>query len=119
MVLESGAHGRLRCLIRSPSTLERRRYDQQMLEPCKRCFYTIMANFHGSLEAVERHIHSVRYDMVLESGAGGRLRCLIRLPSTLQRRRYDQQMLEPCKRCFYTIMANFHGSLEAGERHIH
>eukprot|EP00984_Skeletonema_dohrnii_P016323 scaffold7211_cov83-Skeletonema_dohrnii-CCMP3373.AAC.3 len=26
-----------------------------------------MANHHGSLEAVDRHIHSVRYDMVLES----------------------------------------------------
>eukprot|EP00984_Skeletonema_dohrnii_P012969 scaffold5319_cov130-Skeletonema_dohrnii-CCMP3373.AAC.1 len=37
-----------------------------MLEPCKRCFYTIMANFNGSQEAVDRHIHSVRYDMVLE-----------------------------------------------------
>eukprot|EP00984_Skeletonema_dohrnii_P018791 scaffold8862_cov82-Skeletonema_dohrnii-CCMP3373.AAC.1 len=71
MVLESGAHGRLRCLISLPSTLQRRRYDQQMLEPCKRCFYTIITNFHGSLEAVERHINSVRYDMVLESGAHG------------------------------------------------
>eukprot|EP00984_Skeletonema_dohrnii_P025629 scaffold14813_cov173-Skeletonema_dohrnii-CCMP3373.AAC.1 len=38
-----------------------------MLEPCKRCFYTIMANYNGSLEAVDCHIHSVRYDMVLES----------------------------------------------------
>eukprot|EP00984_Skeletonema_dohrnii_P012685 scaffold5183_cov82-Skeletonema_dohrnii-CCMP3373.AAC.1 len=26
-----------------------------------------MANYDGSLQAVERHIHSVRYDMVLES----------------------------------------------------
>eukprot|EP00984_Skeletonema_dohrnii_P026487 scaffold15847_cov86-Skeletonema_dohrnii-CCMP3373.AAC.1 len=26
-----------------------------------------MANYHGSLEAVDRHIHSVRYDMVLVS----------------------------------------------------
>eukprot|EP00984_Skeletonema_dohrnii_P022349 scaffold11474_cov80-Skeletonema_dohrnii-CCMP3373.AAC.1 len=33
-------------------------------------FYTIMANYHGSLEAVDCHIHSVRYDMVLESRAG-------------------------------------------------
>eukprot|EP00984_Skeletonema_dohrnii_P019553 scaffold9366_cov92-Skeletonema_dohrnii-CCMP3373.AAC.2 len=41
-----------------------------MLEPCKRCFYTIMANYHGSLAAVERRIHSVRYDMVIESRAG-------------------------------------------------
>ena len=42
-----------------------------MLEPCKRCFYTIMANYHGSLEAVDCHIHSVRYDIELESIAGG------------------------------------------------
>ena len=40
----------------------------------KRCIYTIMANYHGLLEAVVRHIHIVRYDMVLERGAGGRLR---------------------------------------------
>ena len=26
-----------------------------------------MANYNGSLEAVDCHIHSVRYDMVLES----------------------------------------------------
>ena len=37
----------------------------------------------GHLEAVDCHIHSVRYDMVLESRAGGRLRCLIRSPTTL------------------------------------
>eukprot|EP00984_Skeletonema_dohrnii_P011748 scaffold4717_cov126-Skeletonema_dohrnii-CCMP3373.AAC.1 len=41
-----------------------------MLEPCKRCFYTIMANFNGPLKAVDCNIHSVRYDMVLESRAG-------------------------------------------------
>eukprot|EP00984_Skeletonema_dohrnii_P006072 scaffold2149_cov93-Skeletonema_dohrnii-CCMP3373.AAC.1 len=51
-----------------------------MFEPCKRCFYTIMANCNGSLEAVDCHIHSVSYDMVRESRAGGRLRCLIRSP---------------------------------------
>eukprot|EP00985_Skeletonema_marinoi_P000545 scaffold205_cov102-Skeletonema_marinoi.AAC.1 len=83
MVLESRADGRLRCLIRPPTTLKRRRYDQSMLKPCKRCFSTIMANYDGSLEAVDRHIHSVRYDMVLESRADGRLRCLIRSPTTL------------------------------------
>eukprot|EP00984_Skeletonema_dohrnii_P000200 scaffold62_cov91-Skeletonema_dohrnii-CCMP3373.AAC.2 len=27
----------------------------------------IVTNYNGSLEAVDRHIHSVRYDMVLES----------------------------------------------------
>eukprot|EP00985_Skeletonema_marinoi_P027576 scaffold22892_cov202-Skeletonema_marinoi.AAC.1 len=36
-----------------------------------------MASFHGTLQAVDCHIHSVRYDMVLESRAGGRLSCLI------------------------------------------
>eukprot|EP00974_Lingulodinium_polyedra_P103585 10028326-Lingulodinium_polyedra.AAC.1 len=29
-----------------------------------------MVNHNGSLEAVDWHIHSVRYDMVLESSAG-------------------------------------------------
>eukprot|EP00984_Skeletonema_dohrnii_P006199 scaffold2226_cov93-Skeletonema_dohrnii-CCMP3373.AAC.2 len=38
-----------------------------MLELCKRCFYTIKANYIGSLEAVDCDIHSVRYDMVRES----------------------------------------------------
>eukprot|EP00985_Skeletonema_marinoi_P000428 scaffold152_cov121-Skeletonema_marinoi.AAC.2 len=32
-----------------------------------------MANYNGPLEAVDCHIHSVRYDMVLESRADGRL----------------------------------------------
>eukprot|EP00984_Skeletonema_dohrnii_P000079 scaffold26_cov81-Skeletonema_dohrnii-CCMP3373.AAC.2 len=45
-----------------------------MLEPIKRCFYAIMANVNGSLEAVDCHIHSVRYETVLESSAGGRPR---------------------------------------------
>jgi len=42
-----------------------------------------MANYNGSLEAVDCHIHSVRYDMGLQSSFGGRLRCLIRSPTTL------------------------------------
>eukprot|EP00985_Skeletonema_marinoi_P001482 scaffold584_cov102-Skeletonema_marinoi.AAC.1 len=42
-----------------------------MPEPCKRCFYAIMANYNGSLVTVERHIHSVRYDMAVNRGAGG------------------------------------------------
>ena len=33
-----------------------------------------MANYNGSLEAVDCHIHNVSYDMVLERSAGGRLR---------------------------------------------
>eukprot|EP00984_Skeletonema_dohrnii_P033281 scaffold29332_cov80-Skeletonema_dohrnii-CCMP3373.AAC.1 len=66
-----------------------------MLEPCKICVYAIMANYNGSLEAVDRLVHCVRNDMVRVSRVGGRLRCLIRSPTTLQRRRYDQQMLEP------------------------
>eukprot|EP00985_Skeletonema_marinoi_P000359 scaffold128_cov174-Skeletonema_marinoi.AAC.1 len=38
-----------------------------------------MANYHGSLEAVDCHIHSVRYDMAVNRGADGHLRCFIRL----------------------------------------
>eukprot|EP00985_Skeletonema_marinoi_P014822 scaffold7550_cov149-Skeletonema_marinoi.AAC.1 len=34
-----------------------------------------MANYNGPLEAVDCHIQSVRYDMVLESRASGRLKC--------------------------------------------
>eukprot|EP00984_Skeletonema_dohrnii_P026586 scaffold15926_cov184-Skeletonema_dohrnii-CCMP3373.AAC.1 len=43
-----------------------------------------MANYNGSSGAFDRPIHSVRYDMVLEVllVAGGRLRCLIRSPTT-------------------------------------
>eukprot|EP00984_Skeletonema_dohrnii_P002194 scaffold750_cov133-Skeletonema_dohrnii-CCMP3373.AAC.7 len=33
-----------------------------------------MANYNGSLEAVDSHIHSVRYDMALESSPGLNLR---------------------------------------------
>eukprot|EP00984_Skeletonema_dohrnii_P007956 scaffold2934_cov114-Skeletonema_dohrnii-CCMP3373.AAC.1 len=65
-----------------------------------------MANYNGPLQAVDCDIHGVRYDMALDSNAGGNLRCLIRSPTTLQRRRYAEPTLEPCKRCFYTIMAN-------------
>eukprot|EP00984_Skeletonema_dohrnii_P003263 scaffold1080_cov109-Skeletonema_dohrnii-CCMP3373.AAC.1 len=55
-----------------------------------------MANYYRSLEAVERGIHSVRYDMAVYRDSGGRLRCLIRSPTTLKRRRYKHAMLEPC-----------------------
>eukprot|EP00984_Skeletonema_dohrnii_P010072 scaffold3906_cov94-Skeletonema_dohrnii-CCMP3373.AAC.1 len=47
-----------------------------MLEPCKRCFYTIMTNCLGSLQAVDCHIHTVRYDMAVNRGASSRLRWL-------------------------------------------
>eukprot|EP00984_Skeletonema_dohrnii_P011313 scaffold4496_cov123-Skeletonema_dohrnii-CCMP3373.AAC.1 len=36
-----------------------------------------MANYHGSLEAVDCHSHSVRYDMAVNREAGGHLRFLI------------------------------------------
>eukprot|EP00984_Skeletonema_dohrnii_P017082 scaffold7700_cov140-Skeletonema_dohrnii-CCMP3373.AAC.5 len=70
-----------------------------------------MANYNGSLEAVDCHIHSVRYVMVLESRAGGRLRCLIRSPTTLQRRRYNQTMLEPCVRYDMVLESRTSGRL--------
>jgi hypothetical protein len=42
-----------------------------------------MANYHGSLDAVDCHIHSVRYDIELERGAGGHFKSvLIRSPTT-------------------------------------
>eukprot|EP00984_Skeletonema_dohrnii_P009397 scaffold3601_cov83-Skeletonema_dohrnii-CCMP3373.AAC.2 len=42
-----------------------------------------MANYNESLEAVDCHLHSVRYDMAVKRGIGGRLRCIIRSPKTL------------------------------------
>eukprot|EP00985_Skeletonema_marinoi_P023908 scaffold16194_cov92-Skeletonema_marinoi.AAC.2 len=45
-----------------------------MLEPCKRYFYAIIANYNGSLEAVDCHIHSVRYDMADQQRSWGLLR---------------------------------------------
>eukprot|EP00985_Skeletonema_marinoi_P001162 scaffold468_cov154-Skeletonema_marinoi.AAC.1 len=90
-----------------------------MLEPCKRCFYTIMANYNETLQAVDCDIYCLRYDTALEGKAIGHLRCLIRSPTTLQRRRYVEQMLEPCKRWFYTIMANYNGTLQAVDCDIH
>eukprot|EP00984_Skeletonema_dohrnii_P010197 scaffold3974_cov117-Skeletonema_dohrnii-CCMP3373.AAC.2 len=45
-----------------------------MLEPCKRCFYTIMANYNGSLQAVDCVIHGVRYDTAQEDASSGHLR---------------------------------------------
>eukprot|EP00985_Skeletonema_marinoi_P031165 scaffold36601_cov88-Skeletonema_marinoi.AAC.1 len=32
-----------------------------------------MANYHGSLEAVDYHIHSLRYDIAVNKGADGHL----------------------------------------------
>eukprot|EP00984_Skeletonema_dohrnii_P005773 scaffold2038_cov117-Skeletonema_dohrnii-CCMP3373.AAC.4 len=63
---------------------------------------------------VYARIDSVTYDMEREIRYGasewacGRLRCLIRSPTTLKRRRYEHTMLELCmlelcKRCFYTL----------------
>eukprot|EP00985_Skeletonema_marinoi_P024505 scaffold17077_cov174-Skeletonema_marinoi.AAC.4 len=58
--------------MRSPTTLWRRRYVKQMLQPCERSLYNIMAtNYNGSLEAVDCHIHSVRYDMAVNRGTCG------------------------------------------------
>ena len=34
-----------------------------------------MANYDGYLEAVDCHVVSVRYDMAVNRGTGGRLRC--------------------------------------------
>eukprot|EP00985_Skeletonema_marinoi_P017994 scaffold9995_cov140-Skeletonema_marinoi.AAC.3 len=38
-----------------------------------------MANYHESLEAVDYHIHSLRYHMAVNKGAGGHLtiKCLM------------------------------------------
>ena len=119
IALNSKAVGHLRCLIMSPTTLQRRRYVEQILEPCKRCFYTIMANYNGPLQDVDCYRHIVRYEMAVNRVAVGHLRCLIRSLTKWLRRRYVEQMLEPCKRCFYTIMANYNGPLQAVDCYRH
>eukprot|EP00985_Skeletonema_marinoi_P017966 scaffold9979_cov97-Skeletonema_marinoi.AAC.4 len=98
MVLESRASSRLRCLIWSPTTrVELAVVSDASSGRLRRCSdadttkqglsrekdVSIMANYHESLEAVDCHIHSVRYDMVLESRGHGRLRCLIWSPTTV------------------------------------
>ena len=67
------------------------------------------------MKAVECDAHSVSYDMVLERSAGAAKDGLIRSPNPLWRRRYGQRELEPRKRCFYTIITNYNGSLKAVE----
>eukprot|EP00984_Skeletonema_dohrnii_P027964 scaffold17727_cov153-Skeletonema_dohrnii-CCMP3373.AAC.1 len=54
-----------------------------MLEPCKRFFYTVMANYNGSLRAVDCYSHSVRYDMVLECSWQMPKKDLIRSPTSI------------------------------------
>eukprot|EP00985_Skeletonema_marinoi_P024705 scaffold17425_cov170-Skeletonema_marinoi.AAC.1 len=83
MVIESSAVAIPCC---ASSGHQRRCSDADTTNQClsrAKDFYTIMANCNESLEAVDCHIYSVRYDMVLESRAGGRLRCLIRSPMSL------------------------------------
>eukprot|EP00985_Skeletonema_marinoi_P030945 scaffold34893_cov66-Skeletonema_marinoi.AAC.1 len=48
-----------------------------------RIFHVPIEKVPLASEGVDCHIHSVRYDIVLESRAGDRLRCLIRSPTTL------------------------------------
>jgi len=72
-----------------------------------------MANYNGSLDAVDCDMLNVRYDMVLERSACSASDGLFRSPNMLWRRRYGQREPESRKRCFYTIMANYNGSLDA------
>eukprot|EP00984_Skeletonema_dohrnii_P008701 scaffold3246_cov104-Skeletonema_dohrnii-CCMP3373.AAC.3 len=48
-------------------------------------FYLFKANVKKPPRSVDCHLHSVRYDMAVNRGAGGRLRCIIRSPTTLIR----------------------------------
>eukprot|EP00984_Skeletonema_dohrnii_P031114 scaffold23202_cov83-Skeletonema_dohrnii-CCMP3373.AAC.4 len=57
-------------IIRSPTTLQHGRYADKQLEQWNKSFYTIITNVNGSLEAVDCHIHSARYDMVQECAGG-------------------------------------------------
>eukprot|EP00985_Skeletonema_marinoi_P018403 scaffold10268_cov131-Skeletonema_marinoi.AAC.1 len=77
-----------------------------------------MANCYGTLEAVDCYLHSVRYDMVLE--------CIVvssELTSSGHLRRCSDA--DTSNKCFSRekdasiIMANYYGSLEAVDCHIH
>eukprot|EP00984_Skeletonema_dohrnii_P026118 scaffold15414_cov67-Skeletonema_dohrnii-CCMP3373.AAC.1 len=63
MVLECRGPASQLYLIRSPTTLQHGRYADKELEQWQTSFYTIVTNVNGSLEAVDCHIHSARYDM--------------------------------------------------------
>eukprot|EP00984_Skeletonema_dohrnii_P011194 scaffold4446_cov78-Skeletonema_dohrnii-CCMP3373.AAC.1 len=65
MVLECRWRPSQLYLIRSSTTLQHDRYADKELEQWQTSFYTIITNVNGSLEAVDCHIHSARYDMVL------------------------------------------------------
>eukprot|EP00984_Skeletonema_dohrnii_P031112 scaffold23202_cov83-Skeletonema_dohrnii-CCMP3373.AAC.2 len=79
--------------IQSPTTLQHGRYADKQLEQWQTYFYTIITNVNGSLEAVDCHIHSARYDTVMKC-AGGHPMDLIRSPTTLQHGRYADKQLE-------------------------
>eukprot|EP00984_Skeletonema_dohrnii_P022957 scaffold12063_cov103-Skeletonema_dohrnii-CCMP3373.AAC.1 len=67
MVLESRVGGHLRCLIRSPTTLKRRPYDQSMLEPSSGLSYSLREIRYGAREKSWRPSempHQVTYDVV-------------------------------------------------------
>eukprot|EP00985_Skeletonema_marinoi_P014537 scaffold7373_cov88-Skeletonema_marinoi.AAC.2 len=77
-----------------------------------------MANCYGTLEAVDCHIHSVRYNMVLE--------CIVVSPELTSsghlRRCSDADTSNKClsrEKDASIIMANGYGSLEAVDCHIH
>eukprot|EP00985_Skeletonema_marinoi_P029231 scaffold27237_cov234-Skeletonema_marinoi.AAC.1 len=52
-----------------------------------------MANYYGSLEPVDCHIHSVRYDMAVNSELAAVIDGFIRSPTMLYQRQYDQKRL--------------------------
>eukprot|EP00984_Skeletonema_dohrnii_P017832 scaffold8191_cov87-Skeletonema_dohrnii-CCMP3373.AAC.1 len=78
-----------------------------------------MANCNGSLRAVDCHCHSVRtiwpsseeLAAVSDASSGHLQRC--------SDADMSNKCLSRCKRCFYTIMANCNGSLQAVDCHCH
>ena len=60
----AGGHPKLG-LIRSPTTLQQRRYIEKKHEYRQSYFHTIVTEYHGPLDAVDCYIHTARYDMVL------------------------------------------------------
>eukprot|EP00984_Skeletonema_dohrnii_P008802 scaffold3283_cov122-Skeletonema_dohrnii-CCMP3373.AAC.1 len=69
-------------ILSSPTTVQQGRYGDEELEQWHISFFTIVTNVNGSLEAVDCHIHSARYDMVLEYCRPPSKLVLIRSPTT-------------------------------------
>jgi hypothetical protein len=72
-----------------------------------------MDNYHGSLEAVDCHSHSVRHDMAVNREAGGHLRCFIRSSLNLMYASQSQipwfceDYISSCHTCLFAVFVEW------------